>query len=98
MPASLSTVMVRTWRSDASCLIFIAGRPLHQCLGFVVHGSGHGIAINDHVGMRCARWDHREAVRFVMDAAINDHRTIVVDHGLDAGVEFALTLDADSLP
>src|SRR5579863_5922719 len=100
MPASLSTVTVRTWRSLASCLIFIAAlsslKPLlfrggvgvgsivlgrrrarwrnptpgpspegegsfssNQRFGFVVDRSCHGVAGQDHVGMRRARWDHR---------------------------------------
>jgi hypothetical protein len=49
------------------------GPPLHQSLGFIVHGAGHHIAGQDHVGMRGARGSSGSSWR-PWHAAIDDHR------------------------
>ena len=48
--------------------------------------------------MRRARRDHREAVGFLGDQTIDDHRAGMVDHRLNAGVQLAFIFDADALP
>src|SRR3546814_10069943 len=44
----------------------------HQRLGFVVHRAGDVARLEDHVGVRRARRDHREAVGELGDAAVDD--------------------------
>ena len=48
--------------------------------------------------MRGARRDHREAIRQLRHAAIDDHRAVIREHLGDPAIELVARLDQDALP
>src|SRR5262249_5544106 len=85
-PGSLSTRTDSVWRSVAGFFISMASHHHFALFGDRVLEINRGVA-EQHLVMRPAGRDHREAVLRGIDHAIEDHRAIGLEHRADRIIE-----------
>src|ERR671927_220657 len=94
MPGSLSTSTAIVWRSMLLAAPLMAGFPARLLATSHQHHALFGdrllrlvLGAEQHLVVRRARGDHREAVLELVDAAIDDHRLVNGEHLLDHVVD-----------
>src|SRR5262245_45516706 len=92
--ASLPSAGLNTMTNDGARL----RQRLDQPLAGVVDDRAEvaGFLSHDHLVVRLARRDHREAVLFLRHPAVEDHRASRLQHLLDLAVELVRVLGADA--